>query len=57
MTKFENAMHIFRIFDNSFVLEDAGDYCVGEHAARYERLCREKGDVVRQCKEGEHGLV
>jgi hypothetical protein len=50
-------MHVFRIFNNSLVLEDTGDYCVGEHAARYKRLCREKRDVVGQCEEGEHGLI
>jgi hypothetical protein len=50
-------MHVFRIFNNGFVLEDTGYYCVGEHAARDIRLCREERDIIWQRKECEYGLI
>jgi hypothetical protein len=50
-------MYIFWIFNNCFVLEDAGDYCMGKHTAGDIRLCREKRNVIWKCKEGEDGLI
>jgi len=50
-------VHVFGIFNNGFVFQNTGDYCVGERAARDIRLCREKRDIIRECKEGKDGLI
>jgi hypothetical protein len=39
-------MHVFRILNNSFVLEDTGDYGVGKRATRGIRLCRKERYVI-----------
>jgi hypothetical protein len=57
LTKFEDAVYIPGILDNSFIFEYAGDYCVGEHAAGNVGLCRQKRNIIRECKKCEHGLI
>jgi len=55
--KFEDAVYVLRILNNSLVLEYAGDYRVGEHAMGNMGLCRQNRNIIGECKKCEHGLI